>query len=760
MELHHRSCVVPSNAPGLPDPDSISRRALKERSGNRRHEYHDGSSWKREPSPAENTYPHGQGGSYFTGNLTSQLSGEKSEAQIEYETKRLLGLLDRCEKYQKYRDRQPQNAKEREQKWSDTLERAFFRGLVRWPPMGRRKHMLDGQLRGRNELVADSIMRDTGESRTRKQVSSHIQVLKNILVNQPQLLMHMSTQDLSGRKNRHASSHLNHLRNRHHPYAHGSKYDFSSQPGLNLWQGIGTLPSTNALAKIQSALGNGSDAPYTVINFTMYVHDENKEPIHHYAQLGTIPRLGDLHVTDTTSWHKQYPELNYHRTDELKGRQVLVCDSSIKIMTEIPHKSDKLAIDFVLKNNDDLSIFEPLQSRTRFYDSGVLVDQYDEQKPEYEAETRRIFVPFGSKFWAERLYSLGKNLRDARMSEEAAPRSRAETSVRRSLQYMTAVQDIYSVKRDTREQHCFLTVLWRFNQTKTSNEPGKMMWRVVNFARPAQQRWTKPGGMEGSRASMVNMTSAPPPTLYPSMALDFHHQPYAQHPPPLDLESLSVITIDGMNDFSNPNSATAPSMTTDYSHAQSLPSLSHSQEAISQSQHYHDANEFDFNGGHINIAGCLEPAINLGAYENYSTHASSLTPLNPIAGLEHVHNENPFGDLGMSMGGAMNCYSTKPSWTYTDLISRLEGVAEQTHGVGVMDQSAHGAQDIAGHGVLHDGQLDNGLWKLQQSAFPEDTGVGAHHYRGGMGKEKQGEHGLGILDLIEKDQRRDSLRGY
>jgi transcriptional enhancer factor len=133
MELHHRSSVVPSNAPALPDPDSsIPRRVLQERSGNRRQEYQDGSPtlWKREASPTENDYPHGSGDSYFSSNVASQLSGEKSEAQIDNETKKLLGLLERCEKYQKYRDRKPKNLKEKEQHWSDTLERAFFRGML------------------------------------------------------------------------------------------------------------------------------------------------------------------------------------------------------------------------------------------------------------------------------------------------------------------------------------------------------------------------------------------------------------------------------------------------------------------------------------------------------------------------------------------------------------------------------------------------------------------------------------------------------
>ncbi|GAA5941805.1 Tec1p [Sporobolomyces koalae] len=70
--------------------------------------------------------------------------------------------------------------KDGEDVWPPAVEECFQTALRLLPRLGRKKLIIQGKPCGRNELIADYIFRHTGKTRSRKQVSSHIQVLKNL----------------------------------------------------------------------------------------------------------------------------------------------------------------------------------------------------------------------------------------------------------------------------------------------------------------------------------------------------------------------------------------------------------------------------------------------------------------------------------------------------------------------------------------------------------------------------------------------------
>ncbi|ORZ17777.1 TEA/ATTS domain family-domain-containing protein [Absidia repens] len=82
----------------------------------------------------------------------------------------------------------PSEKDKEEQVWPPEVEASFIEALETIPKLGRRKILVNGKPCGRNELISDFIFRKTSKVRTRKQVSSHIQVLKNTRKNDPHFM--------------------------------------------------------------------------------------------------------------------------------------------------------------------------------------------------------------------------------------------------------------------------------------------------------------------------------------------------------------------------------------------------------------------------------------------------------------------------------------------------------------------------------------------------------------------------------------------
>lgn len=171
--------------------------------------------------------------------------------------------------YSGYLTRQKKDAGESSSVWSPDVEQAFMEALRTIPRVGRRKITVRGRPCGRNELIAGYIQQKTGKLRTRKQVSSHIQVLKHLLKDDAEFLALVADAPLSGSSVSSSSATSSSSSISSHPSSYSSSFSISGHRFRRASE-FGTTPATSlsSLSSLSSSSSTSSSSSAMVRSIT------------------------------------------------------------------------------------------------------------------------------------------------------------------------------------------------------------------------------------------------------------------------------------------------------------------------------------------------------------------------------------------------------------------------------------------------------------------------------------------------------------